>query len=57
MFNRSITNNSFAEAKKGVITGEKIAVNTKVNPLKVIKLAKGTIRILATTVIGEKILK
>lgn len=52
-----MTNNSLVEANTGAITGQRIPIATKANPHKVIKAAKGTINILAITVIGEKILK
>jgi hypothetical protein len=49
--------NSLVEAKNGVSMGKIKLTKTKPNPHKVIKAAKGTIKILATTVMGEKILK
>ena len=52
-----ITVNSLVAEKYLVNEGIVVFINTKLNPHKVINVASGTIKILAKTVMGEKILK
>lgn len=57
IFNKIATINSILEAKNGANNGVTKLTAIKLKPHKVIKEAKGTMKRLASMVIGEKILK